>query len=101
MSDEILNRLIPIIGVLIFICAFIYVRKTNPENKKIRTRTSFSAMKRKEICPRCGIKMKKKWVTRSMGLSSIESDSVYEEEAEPEFTCKKCGYKIEAKFDRR
>lgn len=44
--------------------------------------------------------MKKKWVTRSIGLSMIENDSVYEEEAEPEFTRKKCGYKIDAEFSR-
>lgn len=100
MPDEILNKVIPLIAVIIFICTFIFVRKTNPENKKIRTRTSFSAIKRKEVCPRCGIKMKKKWVTRSRGLSMIESDSVYEEEAEPEFICKKCGYKIDADFSR-
>lgn len=98
MPDEIFNKVIPLVAAVIFICAFIFVRKTNPENKKIRTRKSFAAIKRKEICPRCGVKMKKKWVTRSIGLSMIESDSVYEEEAEPEFTCKKCGYKIDAEF---
>lgn len=100
MSDEILNKVIPLVTAVIFICAFIFVRKTNPENKKIRTRTSFSAIKRKEVCPRCGVKMKKKWVTRPMGLSMIESDSIYEEEAEPEFVCKKCDYKIDANFSR-
>lgn len=101
MAEDIINKIIPLIGILVFIGAFVYVRKTNPENKKIRTRTSFSAIKRKEICPRCGVKMKKKWVTRSLGLSMIESDSVYEEDAEPEFTCPKCGYKIEADFSQQ
>lgn len=96
--EEILNHLIPILALLIFVVAFIHVRKTNPENKKIRTRTSFKAIKRKEICPYCGIEMKKNWVRKSLGLSWNNSDTVYEEESEPEFICQKCGYKIEAVF---
>lgn len=56
-------------------------------------------MKRKEKCPKCGIKMKKKWVMHSLGLPNTNRNKVYEREAKPEFICKKCGYKIEAIFD--
>lgn len=98
MSEELIGDIMWITAVILFVLLFIYVRKTNPENKKIYTRTSIDSLKRKELCPRCGIKMEKKWVKKSLGLSSIEDDSVYEEEMRPEFICKKCGYKIDAKF---
>lgn len=99
MSIETLDTLIPIAGVVIFLGILVFVRITNPENKKIRTRTSFKAIAKKEICPRCGVKMNKKWVKRSLGLSSMEHDSIYEEEMQPEFVCPKCNYKIEAVFN--
>ena len=70
----------------------------NPENKKIQTRTSLKALMQRERCPKCGTRMKKKWVTRSLGLSNIEADTVYEREAQPEFICLKCNYKIKATF---
>ena len=41
MKEQFIEILIPTIAVLIFICAFIYVRKTNPQNKKIVTRQSY------------------------------------------------------------
>lgn len=98
MPIEIVNKFLPLVAMIIFILLFIYVRKSNPENKTIRTRTSIESLGKKEICPRCGIKMEKKWVKKSLGLSEIEFDSIYEEEMQPEFECKKCGYKVEAKF---
>lgn len=47
MPNEIFNKVIPLVAAMIFICAFIFVRKANPENMKIRTRKSFAAIKRK------------------------------------------------------
>ena len=98
MPEEWVGGLIPAMAVLLFLCAFVYVRRTNPENKKIQTRTSLKALMQRERCPKCGTRMKKKWVTRSLGLSNIEADTVYEREAQPEFICIKCNYKIKATF---
>lgn len=98
--EEILSRVVPIAAIFIFVCAFVHTRITNPENKHLRTRTSVEALRRKEICPRCGVRMKKTWVKRSMGLSRTDPNRVYEELAAPEFTCPKCRYKIEAQFGR-
>lgn len=98
VTGEMVNGLIPAGALFLFVCAFVHVRRTNPENKKIRTRISPKAMMRRQKCPRCGETMKKTWVKRSLGMPYIEQDTVYEQEAEPEFTCPECKYKIKAKF---
>ena len=97
--ESMINRIVPLAAVLVFLGVLIFVRKTNPENKRIRTRTSFSALRRKEICPYCGVKMKKTWAYKDMGVS-LDSDihTVYEREMQPQFECPKCNYKIEAVF---
>lgn len=98
MEEQFINKLIPAIAVLIFICAFIYVRKTNPQNKKIVTRTSLKSIFRKEKCPKCGYKMKKKWIIKDLGQSYIEYSTVYEREAQPKYICPRCKYEIKEKF---
>lgn len=98
MNGSLMDNLIPIIGVSIFILLVIYIRITNPENKKIRTRTNVKSVVRKEICPRCGTRMKKEWKTKELGYSNIDFQNVIEKEIEPEFICKKCNYVIKAKF---
>ncbi len=79
MKEQFIEILIPTIAVLIFICAFIYVRKTNPQNKKIVTRTTFKSIFRKEKCPKCGCKMKKKWMIKDLGQSYIEYSNIMKE----------------------
>ena len=68
-----LDKIVPLVAVLVFLGALIYVRKTNPENKRIQTRTSFSALTRKETCPYCGVKMKKTWVYTDLEMV-LDSD---------------------------
>lgn len=97
--EQYINILIPTITVIIFVCAFIYVRKTNPENKKIVTRTSLKSIFKKKKCPKCGCKMKKRWIKRQLGQSYIEDRTVYEIEAQPKYICPMCNYEIHAKFE--
>ncbi len=99
MKEQFIEILIPTIAVLIFICAFIYVRKTNPQNKKIVTRTTFKSIFRKEKCPKCGCKMKKKWMIKDLGQSYIEYSNIYEREAQPRYICPICKYEIKEKFE--
>lgn len=89
---EVENIIIPLIAVAIFIGTFILVRIRNPHNQKIETRINPKDIFRKEICPYCGIKMKKTWKKRILYGSETTRRVGYEKTAQ--FTCEKCNYKI-------
>ena len=92
------DKIMPVLAILFVLILVIYVRKSNPQNKKIRKRTSIESLVKSQICPKCGIKMNKTWAEKDLGYSDIEFDSIIEKEIRPEFICSKCNYKIKADF---
>jgi len=80
------------VGIIVFILVLLWIRKVNPTNERnIRTYYSPGDLKRKEYCPNCGIKMRKKWLKKEMGLGEFFVAEGKEFEAIPIFICNKCG----------
>ena len=81
-----------IMGGLIFM-----VKKTNPDNRRRTTYYSTKDVFNKEICPRCGVKMKKTWKKETFNPMGMNTVIQREITAKPVYTCPKCGHKIESK----
>lgn len=95
MNQDIQTIIIFIIGG-IFLCLL-----TEILNRRTRVsyRISIENQFKKEFCPNCNVKMKKKYKKRIL-YSNESSNNRYKSKAYellPEFFCKKCGYEIKAK----
>ena len=59
--QDISGNIISVVAIAIFIGLLLYVKITNPHNKKITTRYIIDGYFKKQYCPKCNTLMSRSW----------------------------------------